>query len=92
MRFVLVLSLFLLIPVTSACARVAVDPVDGAPQRCTADVKKCPDGSYVRRVGPNCEFAPCDGSNAPESDGEPDPRDSSNPWRGGYAPDKPKTD
>jgi len=26
---------------------------------CTADVKECPDGSYVSRSGPNCEFAEC---------------------------------
>jgi hypothetical protein len=28
---------------------------------CTADAKMCPDGSYVSRQGPNCEFAPCPG-------------------------------
>lgn len=26
---------------------------------CTMDAKQCPDGSYVGRIGPNCEFAPC---------------------------------
>lgn len=26
---------------------------------CTADVKLCPDGSYVGRTGPNCEFSAC---------------------------------
>lgn len=26
---------------------------------CTQDVKLCPDGSYVGRSGPNCEFAAC---------------------------------
>lgn len=26
---------------------------------CTMDAKLCPDGSYVGRTGPNCEFAPC---------------------------------
>ncbi len=26
---------------------------------CTMDAKQCPDGSYVSRVGPDCEFAPC---------------------------------
>lgn len=26
---------------------------------CTADAKLCPDGSYVGRTGPNCEFALC---------------------------------
>lgn len=32
---------------------------------CTQDAKLCPDGSYVGRTGPNCEFADC-----PESDEE----------------------
>jgi len=26
---------------------------------CTQDAKICPDGSSVRRIPPNCEFAPC---------------------------------
>ena len=26
---------------------------------CTADAKLCPDGSYVGRVPPHCDFAPC---------------------------------
>lgn len=26
---------------------------------CAQDVKQCPDGSYVSRQGPKCEFAPC---------------------------------
>lgn len=26
---------------------------------CSADVKQCPDGSYVARIAPNCDFAPC---------------------------------
>ncbi|MDD5438303.1 MAG: hypothetical protein PHC70_04110 [Patescibacteria group bacterium] len=26
---------------------------------CTQDAKMCPDGSYVGRSGPKCEFAPC---------------------------------
>lgn len=32
-----------------------------SPERiaCTMEAKQCPDGSYVGRVGPNCEFAPC---------------------------------
>lgn len=30
---------------------------------CTQETKLCPDGSYVGRVGPKCEFAPCPGGN-----------------------------
>jgi hypothetical protein len=26
---------------------------------CTQEAKQCPDGSYVGRTGPNCEFAAC---------------------------------
>jgi hypothetical protein len=26
---------------------------------CTQEVKLCPDGSYVSRTGPNCEFTEC---------------------------------
>ena len=26
---------------------------------CTQEVKTCPDGSFVSKVGPECEFAPC---------------------------------
>ncbi len=29
------------------------------PAACTAEAKLCPDGSYVGRVLPDCEFAPC---------------------------------
>jgi hypothetical protein len=28
---------------------------------CTMDAKICPDGSYVGRQGPDCEFSPCPG-------------------------------
>lgn len=30
-----------------------------AVQACTQEAKQCPDGSYVSRTGPNCEFAAC---------------------------------
>lgn len=29
---------------------------------CTMEAKLCPDGSYVGRSGPNCEFDPCPGT------------------------------
>jgi len=35
---------------------------------CTMDAKICPDGSAVGRVGPRCEFAPCEGNSTSESD------------------------
>lgn len=30
---------------------------------CTQDAKQCPDGSYVSRTGPKCEFSKCPGEN-----------------------------
>lgn len=39
-------------------------PKDGGelPVMCTMDAKQCPDGSYVGRGGPKCEFSPCPGA------------------------------
>ena len=31
---------------------------------CTQEAMQCPDGSYVGRTGPNCEFTPCPETNA----------------------------
>ncbi len=31
----------------------------GGGSACTMDAKACPDGSYVSRTGPNCEFSQC---------------------------------
>lgn len=41
-----------------ACTTKACSTPPGGPA-CTDDAKVCPDGSYVSRTGPNCEFAPC---------------------------------
>jgi hypothetical protein len=37
-------------------------PAIERPVACTMDARACPDGSFVGRVAPNCEFAPCPGS------------------------------
>ncbi len=37
---------------------------------CTMEAKQCPDGSYVGRTGPNCEFAPCLGAGQAEPPAE----------------------
>ena len=34
-----------------------IDPIN--PIACTMEAKLCPDGSYVSRTGPNCEFSLC---------------------------------
>jgi hypothetical protein len=36
--------------------------VSGGIKACTMEAKLCPDGSYVGRTGPNCEFSACPGS------------------------------
>jgi hypothetical protein len=36
-------------------------------QVCTQEAKQCPDGSYVGRTGPKCEFAVCPGAKADET-------------------------
>lgn len=35
------------------------NPPAGGQRVCTQEAKQCPDGSYVSRTGPNCEFPPC---------------------------------
>ncbi len=35
------------------------EPIKNEPSVCTMDAKQCPDGSYVGRTGPKCEFAMC---------------------------------
>ena len=34
---------------------------------CTLDAKLCPDGSYVGRVPPNCEFRACSAASSPNN-------------------------
>ena len=34
----------------------------GTSAGCTMEARSCPDGTFVGRTGPNCEFAPCPGS------------------------------
>lgn len=42
--------------------------VPTVPIACTMDAKQCPDGSYVGRVGPKCEFQQCpEGATVSES-------------------------
>lgn len=40
-------------------APAVVTPGAEEPVACTMDAKMCPDGSYVGRTGPKCEFAAC---------------------------------
>ncbi len=40
-------------------AAMPTTPCGEEPVACTMEANLCPDGSYVGRTGPNCEFAPC---------------------------------
>lgn len=40
-------------------APTSVVPPEAEPVLCTQDALQCPDGSYVGRTGPHCEFSPC---------------------------------
>lgn len=44
---------------TASCSDTDQVSVASSNVACTADAKQCPDGSYVGRVAPNCEFAAC---------------------------------
>jgi uncharacterized protein YneF (UPF0154 family) len=37
-------------------------PIEEEGVACTMDAMECPDGSYVGRTAPDCEFAPCPGT------------------------------
>ncbi|MEK7658308.1 MAG: peptidoglycan-binding protein [Patescibacteria group bacterium] len=39
--------------------RAKLNSLYGCKTYCAQDAKQCPDGSYVGRTGPNCEFAQC---------------------------------
>lgn len=48
---------------------------------CTMDAKICPDGSYVGRQGPRCEFAACPGANtSTDSAGAIESNTTPKPW------------
>ena len=42
--------------------------VSGRGEACTAEAKRCSDGSYVSRKSPTCEFAPCPGEKTSRGD------------------------
>ena len=49
------------IPQPSPTPMLFVTPTNENQAACTQDAKLCSDGSYVGRLGPNCEFAKCPG-------------------------------
>lgn len=54
-------ALFALI-IVGAAALAFVVLGSQEPVACTMEAKLCPDGSYVGRIPPKCEFAPCPGN------------------------------
>lgn len=50
-----------IVPPTKPIPKPTLPPVDRGDGgvACTMDAKMCPDGSYVGRTAPKCEFAPC---------------------------------
>ena len=44
---------------TTTAVQPKSQPTGQQPVACTMDAKACPDGSYVGRIAPNCEFAAC---------------------------------
>ena len=46
-------------------SRTKTTPVTNSDEQvfCTQDALECPDGSFVGRVAPTCEFAACPGAN-----------------------------
>lgn len=51
MRIINIVLIILAVALLTGCAQ--------KPVACTLDAKECPDGSFVGRVAPDCEFAPC---------------------------------
>lgn len=60
-KIIIALSAFLLL-VGGGCISQSNSNQQNQPTEpvyCTMEAKECPDGSYVGRTGPNCEFTPC---------------------------------
>jgi hypothetical protein len=51
-------------PGTNATTTVTTTATTTGPVACTMDAKACPDGSFVGRAGPKCEFTPCPNVNS----------------------------
>lgn len=47
------------LPVNKANIKTPIKPTTNIGIACTMEAKLCPDGSYVGRTGPKCEFTPC---------------------------------
>ena len=52
----IILVIILLVGGIYSVVKQGGESVGGEPIACTMDAMMCPDGSYVGRTGPNCEF------------------------------------
>lgn len=64
MAVILLIALAVIIVLVSRPKRGPVESVEEVV--CTQEAKLCPDGSYVGRVPPLCEFAPCGTTGIPD--------------------------
>lgn len=69
LTLIVIASLVVVIGAVYLYDRPAVDQSDQRPSgiMCTMEAKLCPDGSYVGRTGPKCEFAACPGATSTPS-------------------------
>jgi hypothetical protein len=52
---------------TTTAVQPEAKPTQPQATACTMDAKACPDGSYVGRIAPNCEFAACPAASTGEA-------------------------
>lgn len=85
MKFILISIIFL----SAACN---FGPKAGTPPEqvfCTLEAKQCPDGSYVGRSGPKCEFAACPGAGGNSASPTPPQTNTTPPSDGSESPQDP---
>ena len=64
--FTALIFIFALNKNTEKTANITDSKTENKPVFCTQDAKRCADGSFVSRTGPNCEFAPCPNETKPQ--------------------------
>ncbi len=67
-NYIIIISIVLILAVGLKLIEKKIVPVP-EPVVCTMEAKLCPDGSYVGRSGPKCEFAQCPTGSTPGSGG-----------------------
>ena len=61
LNYGIISAFFLMLAFTAAC-----ENNEGPLRACTLEAMQCPNGSYVGRREPNCEFAPCPENTTPK--------------------------